>query len=438
MVVTNKDVNEFKFNGFSEKALDYLKNSNYFINIAEGAVRSGKTINCVFRFVLSVLEDRGTSYAIAGRTTETSHRNVVKPLLMILKSFNVDFEYVRGNREITTTYKGIKKVIYIFGADNSEAQHKLAGLTLQSILIDEASRCDKEFFEMALSRLSEPEAKAFITTNPDNYSHWLKTEYIDNERLKNEGILKSWIFYLEDNNTLSKSYIQSIKESYMGNPTKYARLIESKWVSSTGLIYSSFSMEDNVFDEIDLKKYNTIDIGCDYASASVNVFTVVGTYSGENGLSYHDILDEVVFDAQKEGYEQTDTDRCKDLLKLQEKYNLHHRSYVYVPHDATSLKSAIYQDKNLVIRAVKVKPETLEFIYTIQDLFYQNRIRVHKGCTETLRSINSYVWDEKKVERGEDYPDKTCYDHPCDSFRFPIIKRMRNRKPKERKMILNL
>ena len=273
--------------------------------------------------------------------------------------------------------------------------------------------------------MSEEEAKAFVTTNPDNYSHWLKVDFIDNQRLKDNGELGVWTFYLEDNETLTDSYIQSIKETYIGNPTQYARLIESKWVSSTGLIYSHFNLEENTFNTIDLSKYQHIDIGCDYGSSNVNVFVVVGTYM-QDGISYHDILDEIVFNAQKKGYEQTDTDRCNDLFKLQEKYNLHNRSYVFVPHDATSLYSAIYQDNRLVVGAVKIKPDTLEYIYTIQDLFYQNRIRVYHKCTDTLRSINSYTWDEKKAQQGIDYPDKNCYDHPCDALRFPIMKRKRN------------
>lgn len=74
MVLTNKDVNCFKFKGFSLKAKDYLKNSNYFINIAEGAVRSDQTVLCILRFILSIMEYGGVNYAIAGRTTETSHR----------------------------------------------------------------------------------------------------------------------------------------------------------------------------------------------------------------------------------------------------------------------------------------------------------------------------------------------------------------------------
>lgn len=427
MVKTENDFKPFDLEACSQKGLDYLNNSNYFINVAEGAVRSGKTILVILRFIQAVMKGRGVNYVIAGRTLTTVHNNVVMVMLRILSNYKdqITFAYYRGNNEILINVNGVEKTVYLFGADNVEAEDKIAGLTLQAILIDEASRVVRSFFQMALTRLSEPEAKAFVTTNPDNSMHWLKTDYIDSEHLKEKGKIGVWTFYLSDNLSLTSETIDNIKETARGNPVLYARLIEAKWVSSTGLIYSHFNLEENTFNTINLDKYDRIDIGCDYGSSNVNVFVVVGRYM-QDGISYHDIIDEIVFNAQKKGYEQSDTDRCNDLFKLQEKYNLHNRSYVYVPHDATSLYSAIHQDSRLVVGVVKIKPDTLEYIYTIQDLFYKNRIRVHNKCIETIRSINSYVWDEKKVEQGVDYPDKHCYDHPCDAFRFPIIKRKKN------------
>lgn len=426
MVTKNEHVTEFELNKFSKKAQDFIKNSSKYINIAEGAVRSGKTICVIYRFLISIIQGTGENHIIAGRTTGTCERNVVYPFLKILKSQDINFEYYSENK-IIISFEERYKTIYIFGANDKEAKNKLAGLTVQSALIDEATRVHKSFFQMALTRLSEPNAKMFCTTNPDNSNHWLKTEYIDNQNLINKDKIKTWTFYLTDNLTLTEEVIDNIVEGCRGNSVLYARLIESKWVSSTGLIYSNFDLNNNLLNEIDLNKYSRFDIGCDYGSSNVNVFVLVGTYY-ENGKSYHDIIDEVVFDAQKNGYEQTDTDRCKDLIRLQEKYNLHNTNYIYVPHDATSLKAAIYQDPNLKMRCVKIKPDTLEYIYTIQDLFYQNRIKVYTKCTETLRSINSYCWDEKQVEKGKDMPDKSSYDHPCDAFRFPIIKRLKNRK----------
>lgn len=441
MVKTENDFVPFQLGAFSRKGQDFLKNSNYFINVAEGAVRSGKTVLVIIRFINAIIKGKGVNYAIIGRTLTTVHNNVVTPMLRIFSNYkdHISFAYYRGNNEIIFWVNGVEKTIYLFGADNVEAENKIAGLTLQAALIDEAARIVRVVFEMVLTRLSEPEAKAFVTTNPDNSMHWLKTDYIDNTNLIEKGKICTWTFYLSDNLSLTREVVDNITEACRGNPVLYARLIESKWVSSTGLIYSHFNLEENTFKDIDLTKYSHIDIGCDYASSNVNVFTVVGTYI-EDGVSHHDILDEIVFDAQKQGSEQSDTDRCNDLFELQEKYNLHNRCYVYVPHDATSLKSAIYQDKRLVIGAIKVKPDTLEYIYTIQDLFYQNRIRVYNKCTETLRSIQSYVWDEKKVEKGEDYPDKSCYDNPCDAFRFPIIRRLRNRKTSNQigEVILNI
>ena len=51
---------------------------------------------------------------------------------------------------------------------------------------------DEDFFVMLLSRLSEPDAKLFATTNPDSPNHWLMTNYI--QRANEENLDSSVIF----------------------------------------------------------------------------------------------------------------------------------------------------------------------------------------------------------------------------------------------------
>lgn len=173
MVKTEDDFKPFELEACSQKGLDFLNNSNCFINVLEGSVRSGKTVLAIMRFIMAIMSGEGVNYAIAGRTLTTVHNNVVTPMLRILSNYKdtITFAYSRGNNEIILRVNGVEKTIYLFGADNVEAEDKIAGLTLQAILIDEVSRIVRSFFEMALTRLSEPEAKAFVTTNPDNSMH---------------------------------------------------------------------------------------------------------------------------------------------------------------------------------------------------------------------------------------------------------------------------
>ena len=49
--MTNEHVTEFELMSFQKKAVDFIFNSTVFINIAEGAVRSGKTIMATVRFI---------------------------------------------------------------------------------------------------------------------------------------------------------------------------------------------------------------------------------------------------------------------------------------------------------------------------------------------------------------------------------------------------
>ena len=47
------------------------------------------------------------------------------------------------------------------------------------------------------------------------------------------------------------------------------------------------------------------------------------------------------------------------------------------------------------------------------------RYTVDPSCKDTIRELQSYAWDSKAAERGEDKPIKTN-DHTCDRDRYAI------------------
>ena len=51
------------------------------------------------------------------------------------------------------------------------------------MLLDEATLVPESFFEMAISRLTFPSSKAFMSCNCDGPNHFLKKKYIDQNKL---------------------------------------------------------------------------------------------------------------------------------------------------------------------------------------------------------------------------------------------------------------
>ena len=69
---------------FSDKAVDFIDNSNAFINIAHGSVRSGKTIAATWRFLLHIGELEYDEFMISGKTRDTIERNVIRDLIRMI------------------------------------------------------------------------------------------------------------------------------------------------------------------------------------------------------------------------------------------------------------------------------------------------------------------------------------------------------------------
>jgi PBSX family phage terminase large subunit len=144
------------------------------INILHGSVRSGKTwislvLWCVW--VRNMPPDK--TYIMTAKTLTTLKRNCLDLLEILAGKKN--FKYSISKKEAVL----YGRKIYLEGVADSEAESKIRGMTLQGAYCDEITLFTEDFFNMLLSRLSEPGAKLFGTTNPDNPNHWFKVNYID-------------------------------------------------------------------------------------------------------------------------------------------------------------------------------------------------------------------------------------------------------------------
>ena len=68
---------------FGRKASQYIRESDAFINIAVGSIRSGKTIATIVAFLEYMKESKYTEFAMAGKTLKALTRNVVRPMKLL-------------------------------------------------------------------------------------------------------------------------------------------------------------------------------------------------------------------------------------------------------------------------------------------------------------------------------------------------------------------
>lgn len=411
MAEDNTEMNPLIEGAFSDKARDFIYNSDAFINIAHGSVRSGKTIAATWRFLAHVALTDYDEFMISGKTRDTIERNVIRDLIRMIDG-SLDYKY----RKFDNYLEIENKKIWLIGFSDEGATEKVRGMTVGGWYADELTSASKSTVEMAITRCSVDGAKMFWTMNPESPYHFIYTDYITNTDLLESGTVKTWHFTLEDNLHLSKRYIEELKRVNQKSQVNYKRNILGQWVIAEGVIYDSFDENIHVFHEDLTETFDEVNICCDYGVSTVTTFGVMGICKDtKNGNRYY-LQEETYYDATVKGVAQSDSDRVNDILRLQDKYHLDRKSTIFLPHDAASLKAQCRKDKRIRMKVRTYAPDTFKDINRIQDLFNNQRFFIHESCKNSITQAQTYCWDTRAQQRGEDRPLKVD-DHCPDMWR---------------------
>ena len=405
----------FEYGKFGDTALNFLDNSNAWINIASGSVRSGKTIACNARWLLFLSQFKGKEFLISGKTRTSLKRNVIKPLMRMMNTDDIPYDFNDYEGELWID----GNLCYVMGFNDEKAVDIIAGMTVSGWYGDEIARCPKSAVEMAISRCSDPNSKIFWSSNPDSPYHFIFTDYINNSSLIESGTVKHWKFLIDDNPNLDPNYVTELKRVNQKSEVFYKRNILGEWVIAEGAIYDMFSTNENVYKDLPFSIHD-INICCDYGVSTVTTFGVMGIHKDETAGNTYCLMEETYYDKEEMGVAQSDSERVDDLVKLQDKYHLTQDNSIYLPHDAASLKAECQKDPRIQIQVKTYVPNTYEDIKTIQNLIAQRRFLIHKDCTNSISQAQTYSWDKKAQQRGEDKPLKVN-DHCPDMWRGGIL-----------------
>jgi PBSX family phage terminase large subunit len=397
--------NGFMFGRFSPKAEASILMSTRRINIWEGSVRSGKTISSIVRWLEYIKTAPPGDLLMCGKTERTLKRNILDVIESIVTPRY--YRYNRGTGEVTL----YGRRIYVAGANDERSEGKIRGLTLSGAYCDEITLFPESFFKMLLSRLSVKRAMLFGTTNPDGPYHWLKTDYIDNDKI-NKTV---WHFTLEDNPNLDPAYVAALKNEYTG--LWYKRYIDGLWVLAEGVIYDMFDESVHVIRDKALQQEiieNATDyyISMDYGTGTVCVFGLFCFYKGKRYL-----IKSQYYDARVAGRQKSDSDYAQDLLQFSGDKQV---KAIIIPNDALSFIAECRKQRIGPIRVYERKPGTvLRGIRNHANLISTGQYFIFDDPSnkEVIKEYSAYVWDPKAAERGEDVPLKQ-YDHGKDMERY--------------------
>lgn len=391
---------------FSPKALDFIRNSDARLNIAHGAVRSSKTISCSVRWLSYILYGPAGDLAMLGRTTATLQRNVLNDLFDTVGPHN----YKWVNRQ-QGELRMMGRRIYCFGANNEDAESKIRGATFAGALCDEVNLYPLNVFNQLMARLSVEGAKCFCNCNPDSPYHWFYTDYIMNDDIKDK---KVWKFLMEDNLSLSQSYIESLKQMYRG--VWYERMILGNWVAAEGRIYDMFEPDRHMIDTGNYLVEHKVNpktirwlVGCDYGTSTVMSWGLYAALLDGTVLK----MKEYYYDAAKKKVQQTDNEFLGDFRAWLGDL---HPWAVYCDPSAASWKVTLMRAGYRVLNANNDVINGIRYVATCltTGTFFMDR-----SCINTEKEYGSYVWDSNAQRLGVDKPVKE-HDHTCDTDRYVL------------------
>ncbi len=394
-----------EFVPFSKKQLCVLnwwcKNSKLSSKngiICDGAVRSGKTLCMSLSFVCwAFYSFSNTSFAMCGKTIASLRRNVITPLLPVLRElgFSCDFKISRNYLEISKD--NIINRFYLFGGRDESSASLIQGMTLGGVMLDEVALMPRSFVEQALARCSLENAKFFFNCNPEHPYHWFYTEWIKKHKEKNMLYLH---FTMEDNPSLSDTVKNRYKSLYSG--AFYERFVEGKWVTADGLVYPMFDYSRHVkkCDGLISEYY----LSCDYGT--VNPFSL-----GLWGKCYESWyrIDEYYHSSRDKGVQLTDEEYYKALETLAGDRNI--RALIIDPSAASFIQTVKRHNKYKVIKADN---NVLSGINRVCQALKNDKIFFSPDCTDLIREFSVYRWDNGIKK---DAPKKEN-DHAMDDMRY--------------------
>ena len=366
--------------------------------IADGAIRSGKTVAMICGFFLWSLGcfPEGETFILAGKTVGALKRNVIRPALQILAAWGLPYHYVSSGDEARLEVG--HNVYYLYDAHNERSQDRLQGLTAAGALADEVALFPQNFIEQMIARCSVEGARLWLNCNPESPSHYVKTELIDKAAEKGIYHLR---FLMKDNLALSPKTRAMYERTYVG--VFYRRFILGEWCLAEGLIYSGFDAARHVTTALPERGrwYISVDYG------TVNPFSA-GLWCVSDGRAYR--VQEYYFDSREKHRQHTDDEYYTALEELAGGRTI---EAVVVDPSAASFIELIRRKGRFAVR--KARNEVLDGIRLTARLLNEGRIVIGSGCKDAIREFGLYVWDENAV--GEDRPLKTN-DHAMDDIRY--------------------
>lgn len=370
--------------------------------IADGAIRSGKTIAMVVGFLTWSQEMfSGQSFILAGKTMGALKKNVVRPMLQMLEAWGWPYTYIRSGTDARLEIGN--NTYYLYGANTEASQDALQGLTAAGAYADEAALFPQNFIDQMIGRCSVEGAKIWMNCNPENPHNYIHEEFIQKAKEKKVYRLH---FTMDDNLTLPQKTKERYYRTWAVGSVFYKRFILGLWVAADGLIYQQFAdnVEEYLVSSSWLEETNEegnlkheiiyATIGVDFGGTkSAHSFTLTGFTKSFKQVV---VLDEY-YCKKRINPKQLQDDFIDFVKRAQSKYRVY-EAYCDNAEQTliAGLEIACAQAHVGIDIKNAIKGPINDRIAFYNSLIAQNRWKVMKHCKHIIEAFEQAVYDDKK------------------------------------------
>lgn len=386
--------------------------ANYNGIIADGAIRSGKTVSMAFSFVVWAMSNYDRyNFGMCGKTIASLRRNVLGTLKNQLRARGYTATERRADNLLVVTKGNVANSFYIFGGKDESSQDLIQGITLAGVLFDEVALMPESFVNQATARCSVEGSKFWFNCNPGSVTHWFYTGWV--LKCKRRKLLYLH-FTMEDNLTLSEETKARYRSQYSG--VFYKRYILGMWCVAEGLIYQQFAEDEKryMIPQKDVPKLSYIEIGADVGGNKSNHAYVAAGYTADRDVMY--VLKALSYKATGVTVTQYRDKLMAFADEIKDRYGF--VDTIWPDCAEAAIVNELDAHGHYRIRG-SIKEEILDRVRCADILFSQDRIKIVVGeCEDLCAGLRTAVWDDKHDDKPLD--DGTYDRDIIDAFDYSM------------------
>ena len=399
---------------FGGKHCEYMRRAyRATVNVAEGAVRAGKTVDNVFVFA-ALLENSPDKFHLAtGSTIGNAKLNIGDcnglGLEHIFRGRSKWTRY-RGNEALCVQTKRGERVIIFAGGKNSDSYKKIRGNSYGMWIATEINlHADATIQEAFNRQLAARDRRVFWDLNPCAPNAPIYRDYLDKyEAMRRSGEVREDFynyahFTIFDNPVITEERLGDIVAQYDKSSVWYRRDILGERCAAEGLIYRKFADDPGAFtaDSTDVRDIRFVNVGIDFGgNRSKTTFAASAFLDGGRIVVLRD-------HAVAGGKGEIDAERinreCLRFLEgLRRDYPGVYIRYIFADNEAQYLINGLRRYLSAAGETAKVqdaaKRRICDRIAFVNHLMAEGKFRILRECTRLRDGLCGAVWDPDSAE----------------------------------------